>query len=182
MTGQRACGRPDLPAGPECLPDPGQRPERVRQRHDLAGASDAGTRHGRHDALGKEVGKPLAELAGHAGVAGQEGAQPDRDDRPGVGGVQPRRPARRPGQQQVALVRQLLRFGEAHAGERPHAGIHAVHRLAAAQHLARLRAAPLHLAEQPGPDPQLAAGRDLADQARIQVSCGGDRLCHLHNR
>ena len=187
-----ACPAGLRPPGPSTCPMPGQRPERVRQRHDLAGAAHAGARHGRDDALGQEVRQPLAELAGDAGVAGQERAQPDRDDRPHVGGVQPGRPAGGPGQHQVALVHELLGLGEAHAGQRAHAGVHAVDRVPAAQLRPRLLAAPLHPGQQLRPEPDAQAGRrtpglrapgrDLADQGGRQVRRGRHCLRHLHQR
>ena len=148
------------------------------QRHNLAGAAHPGARHGRADALAQEVGQPLAELPGDARVAGQERAQPDRDDRPHISGIQPGRPAGRPGEHQVALVRELLGRREAYSRQRSHPGVHAVDRVAAAQFRARLLAAQLHVVKQPAADPHCPAGpriRDRADQVRIQVGGGGDR-------
>ena len=166
---QRAGGRPGTAAGAEHPADPAQRAERVRQRHDLARAPDAGTGHGRHQPRVERFGQPLAQRGGHPGVPGQERAQPDGDQRPRVGLVQPRRPAGRPGQQQVALVLALLRLREPDAGQRAHAGVHAVHRHARAEHGAGLAAAPIHRPRQFGGEPEPAPGGDLADQSRAEV-------------
>ena len=73
---------------------------------------------------------------------------------------------------------ELLGRREEHAGQRAHAGVHAVDRVAAAQFRTRLLAALLHVAEQSAADPHRPAGpriRDRADQLRIQVGGGGDR-------
>jgi hypothetical protein len=206
VLGQRPGGGPGLVSGPEHLPDPGQRPEGVRQRDDLARAARAGARHRRDDALVQEVRQPLAERAGHRGVPGKERAQPDREECPHVGGGQPGRPAACPGQQQVALVHELLRAGKAHAGQRAHAGGDSVHGLPAAQHGPALLAPLLHLAEQGRGKPhrraglpagRAAAGRlprrrgggslsaaigDLADQRRVQVGGGSDGQRHRRYR
>ena len=97
----------------------------------------------------EEVGQPPAQPGGHAGVAGQERAQPDRDDRPGVGRVQPGRAARGPGQQQVALMRELLGPVRRTPAQRAHAGVDAVDRIAAAQHRpCRTRSCRSHLRQQ----------------------------------
>ena len=64
----------------------------------------------------------------------------------------------------------LLARGEAHAGQRAHAGVHPVHRLALAQYGASLAAALIHGPGQPGRQPKAAPGSDLADQARTEVS------------
>ena len=93
---------------PEHLADAGQRPERVRQLHDLARGPHAGAGNRRHDAGVEELGEPPAEPGRHGRVARQEGQQPDHDDRPDLGRVQPRRAARGPRDQQVALVGKLL--------------------------------------------------------------------------
>ncbi len=156
-------------------PDAGQRAERVRERHDLAGAPDAGARHGREDSRVQQIHQPLAQPGRHSRVPGQERAQPHRDERPRVGGVQPGRAAGRPGEQQVALVGALLLFGEAHAHQRAHAGVHSVNRAAVAQHGTGLVAAPLDRTGQPGCDRDRLPGRDLADECGVEAGRGGDR-------
>ena len=109
---QRSRGRPGGPIGAEHLADPGQRAERVRQRDDLARAARAVAGHGGDDALVQQIGQTLAQFRGHARVAGQEGAQPHGDESPHLGRIQPRRPPRRPGEQQVPLMGALLLLGE----------------------------------------------------------------------
>ena len=167
---QRAGGRPGAAAGAEHPADPAQRAERVCQRHDLARAPDAGPWHGGHQPGAECVRQPLAQRGGHPGVPGQERAQPDGDQRPRVGLAQPRRPPGGPGQQQVALVFALLRHAEPDAGQRAHAGVHAVHRHARGEHGACLAAAVVHRPRQLGGERKPTPGGDLADQSRAEVS------------
>ncbi len=164
--------RPEHPA------DPDQGPERMGQGRDLAGAAHAGPRDRRDEALAKDVGQPPAQPGGYAGVAGQERAQPDRDERPRVGRVQPGRAAGRAGQHQVALVGKLLGLAETDPGQGAHAGVHAVHRIAAAQDLAGRGAAPVNLPEQRRRDLDPFPGGDAEDQPGIQVIGRGDQARH----
>ena len=159
----------------EQLADAHQRPERVRQGQDLARAAHSRAGYGRYEASAQEGGQPQAQPGGYAGVAGQERAQPDGDDRARVGRFQPRRASGRPAQEQVALVRKLLGLGETDARQGAHAGIHAVHGIAAAQHVACGGALAFHLLEQGGRDLDPLPGGDLEDPAGIQVAGRADQ-------
>ena len=70
---------------------------------------------------------------------------------------------------------ELLGLGEADAGERAQAGVHAVHRCSAAEYRAGRRAPLLDPAEQLRADPHRPAGGDLADQRGIEVLSRGQR-------
>ena len=67
------------------------------------------------------------------------------------GGAQPRRPARGPGQQQVALMRTLLLLGQPDRGQRAHPGVDAVHRLPVTERPPGPFAAPCTAASRSGP-------------------------------
>jgi hypothetical protein len=103
---------------------------------------------------------------------------PDRDERPGVGRLQPGRAARGPGQQEVALVAELLGLGEADAGQGAHPGVHAVYGVTPAEHLARGRALPVHPVQQRGREAGRPAGGDLENEVRAEVSGRGDLWAH----
>ena len=154
----------------------------MRELDDLARGRRARARHGRHDVVVEEIGEPLAEPGRHGGVAGKECQQPDGDDRPDVRRAQPRRTARSPRQQQVALVGKLLLLGQANRGKRPHAGVHAIHRLPVAKLLPGLGAALLHHREQGRVDADALAGGDGPDETEIRVAGFGDRQSRRHQR
>jgi len=128
------------------------------------------------------AGQTLAELGRHRGVAGQERQQPDRHDRPRFGRLKPRWTARRPGQQQVALVRALLLLGQADRGQRPHARVHAVHQPPVGQCRHSLGALPPYHREQVRRDPDAVPGGHRADQPEIRGSGLGDLQHGPHAR
>ena len=90
--------RPDDQAGAD------QGLEGVGERDHLAGAADPAPRHGRDEAVVDPVDQEPAQLRPDPGVAADEVAEPGHQQRPRLGGLQPRRPADRPAEQQVALV------------------------------------------------------------------------------
>ncbi len=146
----------------------------MRQLHDLARGPDTGPGYGWHDAAIEELGETLAEPAGHGRVAGQERQQPHSDDRPHLGSVQPRRTAGGPRKQQVALVGTLLLLSKADSGQRPHAGVNAIHRPPVAERRPRLGAALLHHVKQARPDADRPAVGNCADELEIGDAGLGD--------
>jgi hypothetical protein len=76
----------------------------VGQGDDLPGAADPAPGHGRDEAVVDPVDQERTELRPDPGVAAEQVPQPGHQHRPGLGRGQPRRPADRPAEQQVALV------------------------------------------------------------------------------
>ena len=167
---QRLACRDQGFARPSDPADAGYGAERVGQLHDLARRSRAGAGHGGHQAAVQQIGEQLAQLARHRGVTGQERQQPDHDDRPHLRLVQPRRTARGPRQQQVALVRALLLLGQADRGQRSHAGVHAIDQPPVGQRRHGRGPAPPHRGQHPRRDADRMTGGHRTDQPEIRVA------------